>query len=78
MHGFAASAEQWQRLVHQLRAQAGGEPLPPVYALDLLGFGMSEKPGLSYTQYVWEAQARAARGQTHSDSARRLVSPNLA
>ena len=56
MHGFAASAEQWQRLVHQLRAQAGGEPLPPVYALDLLGFGMSEKPGLSYTQYVWEAQ----------------------
>ena len=76
MHGFAASAEQWQRLVHQLRAQAGEEPLPPVYALDLLGFGMSEKPGLSYTQYVWEAQVwvPAARGQT----LRQRASPSLA
>ena len=75
MHGFAASAEQWQRLVHQLRAQAGGEPLPPVYALDLLGFGMSEKPGLSYTQYVWEAQVHCC---TRPDTLRQRAAPSLA
>jgi len=62
LHGFAASAEQWERLVFQLRAQASQElgtpadELPAMYAMDLLGFGHAEKPGLSYTQYVWEAQ----------------------
>lgn len=56
VHGFAASAEQWERLVHSLRAQADAAMLPPIYAIDLLGFGHSEKPGLSYTQYVWESQ----------------------
>ena len=58
-HGFAASSEQWERLVAAMRSQAaarGEGGLPPIYAIDLLGFGHAEKPGLSYTQYVWEAQ----------------------
>lgn len=34
----------------------GKDVTPPIYAVDLLGFGHSEKPGLSYTQYLWESQ----------------------
>ena len=33
--------------------------MPPVWALDMAGFGHSEKPGLSYTQHLWEAQVTA-------------------
>lgn len=57
VHGFAASAEQWERFVHALTERhADDDDVPPVYALDLLGFGLSEKPGFSYTQYTWESQ----------------------
>jgi len=55
IHGFAASAPQWERMVYSLRSKLG-DKMPPIYAIDLLGFGHSEKPGLSYTQYLWESQ----------------------
>ena len=48
--------------LHSLRAEAkrshpeGKDSLPPIYSIDLVGFGHSEKPDLSYTQYVWESQ----------------------
>ena len=56
VHGFAASCEQWERLAYALRQQASPQELPPVWAVDMLGFGHTEKPGLSYTQHLWEAQ----------------------
>lgn len=61
VHGFAASGEQWERLVHSIRqkkvqANAGKDTTPPIYAIDLMGFGHSEKPGLTFTQYLWESQ----------------------
>jgi len=52
VHGFGASADQWHRLI----AELGGEY--DVWALDLLGFGHSEKPTLSYTQFLWEDVVR--------------------
>ena len=55
VHGFAASVEQWERFVYALRQRAGAA-MPPVFALDMVGFGHSEKPPLSYTQHLWEAQ----------------------
>jgi len=57
VHGFGASADQWERL---------GDALPStvehVVAIELLGFGLSSKPGVSYTQHLWERYVSDALG----------------
>jgi len=47
IHGFGGSAEQFIDLMGKIQGHK-------LYALDLLGYGHSEKPPLSYTQYLWE------------------------
>ncbi|HEY9889646.1 MAG TPA: alpha/beta fold hydrolase [Candidatus Obscuribacterales bacterium] len=50
IHGFGASIGHWRKNIPVLAA-AGYE----VHALDLLGFGDSDKPPLNYTVELWEA-----------------------
>ncbi|MBX2863516.1 MAG: alpha/beta fold hydrolase [Leptolyngbyaceae cyanobacterium MAG.088] len=49
VHGFGASVGHWRKNIPALAA-AGYR----VYALDLLGFGKSEKPALDYSLDFWE------------------------
>ena len=53
IHGFGASADQWTRLVDAIHKS--GKKCGPIYAVDVVGFGLSAKPGLSYTQHLWES-----------------------
>ena len=49
VHGFGASCNQWERLTEALP-----DNVEHVVAVELLGFGLSAKPGISYTQHLWE------------------------
>lgn len=49
IHGFGASIGHWRKNIPVL-AEAGYK----VFAIDLLGFGSSDKPPLNYTMEVWE------------------------
>lgn len=51
IHGFGASIGHWQKNIPVL-ADAGYQ----VFALDLLGFGGSDKAPLNYTLELWESQ----------------------
>lgn len=51
IHGFGASLGHWQKNIPVL-ADAGYQ----VFALDLLGFGGSDKAPLNYTLELWESQ----------------------
>ncbi|MDY7014426.1 MAG: alpha/beta fold hydrolase [Cyanobacteriota bacterium] len=53
IHGFGASIGHWRRNIPVLAA-AGYQ----VFALDLLGFGNSDKPLLHYTLDLWQQQLR--------------------
>ena len=50
VHGFGGSIDQFTGLAESLSSDFD------VYALDSLGFGQSEKPPLSYNQYLWRDQ----------------------
>jgi pimeloyl-ACP methyl ester carboxylesterase len=49
LHGFGASIGHWQKNIPVLAA-AGYH----VWAIDLLGFGASDKPALPYTMELWQ------------------------
>ena len=50
IHGFGASGSQWKGTMTSLSADDNH-----ILAPDLIGFGHSEKPPLTYTQYLWES-----------------------
>jgi pimeloyl-ACP methyl ester carboxylesterase len=50
LHGFGASIGHWRHNLHELGQQH------PVYALDMLGFGASEKAAASYNVELWVEQ----------------------
>ena len=53
IHGFGASIGHWRKNISVLAARGY-----QVYALDLLGFGSSEKPALDYSLDLWEVLLR--------------------
>lgn len=54
VHGFGASGSQWNKAMSALSNLA--TELHQGLAPDLIGFGQSEKPALSYTSYMWDSQ----------------------
>jgi pimeloyl-ACP methyl ester carboxylesterase len=49
LHGFGATHAHWRKNIPALAAQGYR-----VYAIDLLGFGASEKPALDYSLELWQ------------------------
>jgi pimeloyl-ACP methyl ester carboxylesterase len=50
IHGFGASTDHWRKNIAELKADFD------VYALDLIGFGRSSKPGSGYSNELWRDQ----------------------
>jgi pimeloyl-ACP methyl ester carboxylesterase len=55
VHGFGASGTQWNKLMSEL-SQTSAHSAFQGLAPDLIGFGQSEKPAISYTSYMWDSQ----------------------
>jgi len=63
VHGFGASGSQWSKCLNEISMSmstmdtANGVDIGAVdgFAPDLIGFGHSEKPPISYTQYLWQS-----------------------
>jgi len=71
VHGFGASAYHWRNNILAL-AEAGFN----VYAIDLLGFGRSDKPITQYSAALWQEQLVAFIEDVVGDSVR-LVGNSL-
>jgi hypothetical protein len=61
VHGFGASGSQWAKTIRALAAQinhskesSGTMVEQQALAPDLIGFGQSEKPPITYSGYTWE------------------------
>ena len=52
IHGFGASTDHWKKNIAELQQDF------EVWAIDLLGFGRSSKPNLSYSGNLWRDQLR--------------------
>ncbi len=61
IHGFGASANQWQRSINALQSICTIDTLDgskiECLAPDLIGFGQSEKPSITYSGFTWESYA---------------------
>jgi pimeloyl-ACP methyl ester carboxylesterase len=60
IHGFGASANQWQKNVGSLSSlctsdAVGDKTTIECLAPDLIGFGQSEKPPITYSGFTWES-----------------------
>ena len=53
IHGFGASTDHWRKNIEVLSQNYR------VWAIDLLGFGRSQKPNTTYTGELWRDQFRA-------------------
>lgn len=50
IHGFGASTDHWRKNIAELQHEFD------VWAIDLLGFGRSDKPDIAYSADVWQHQ----------------------
>lgn len=50
VHGFGASTDHWRKTIAELQYDV------EIWAVDLLGFGRSEKPNLDYSATLWRGQ----------------------
>jgi len=60
IHGFGASANQWEKKADALSSLCrtmgvGGDATIECLAPDLIGFGQSEKPPVTYSGFTWES-----------------------
>jgi len=55
VHGFGASGSQFNKAIQEMSTCVDPNVCQQGFAPDLIGFGQSEKPAVSYTGYMWDA-----------------------